>query len=250
MKKSKVFLKIILILVLLSSFYFIGYLQGHDNLIYEKNFTPKIVNTELYKPKEVDFSLFWDVWNKIDDKFIGDKDVKEVIYGAISGMVSSLNDPYSVFMNPTDKKQFMDELSGEFEGIGAEIGIRNNKFVIIAPLDSSPAQKAGLKSGDGILKINGKEIDGLSLNNVIGQIRGKKGTKVTITILRNNITKDYEVTRNLIKVKSVSWELKQDNIAYMKISQFGSDTSALAQKYADEIVAKSPKGIILEHFTH
>ena len=127
-----------------------------------------------------------------------------------------------------------------------QIGIRNNKFVIIAPLDSSPAQKAGLKSGDGILKINGKEIDGLSLNNVIGQIRGKKGTKVTITILRNNITKDYEVTRNLIKVKSVSWELKQDNIAYMKISQFGSDTSALAQKYADEIVAKSPKGIILD----
>ena len=104
-------------------------------------------NKTLGQPAGVDFGLFWDAWNMIQNKYVGREELnpQKMIYGAIGGLVKSLNDPYSVFMEPEENKQFMDEMGGSFSGIGAEVGIRKDILTIIAPLEDSPAQKAGLK---------------------------------------------------------------------------------------------------------
>lgn len=193
--------------------------------------------------------LFWQVWQSIQSKYVGRPvDQKTLYYGAVKGLVESLNDPYSVFMDPTVTTDFNNELSGEFEGIGAEIGIKENQLTIIAPLPGSPAEKAGLKAGDKILKIDDKDTSSMDIDYATSIIRGKKGTKVTLTILRTGMEnpQPITVTRDQIKVNSVTWKMEKNNIANIQITYFNSDTSALFKKAVNEILTQSPKGIILD----
>jgi len=228
--------------------FFIGYLSGHENLKFEKRFQPKIVNKELFKPKEVDFSMFWDSWNLIEKQYAGTYDRKKMLYGAISGMVGSLGDPYSMFLNPDDAKKFAQDLEGNFDGIGAELSIKSDQLIIVSPIEDTPAQKAGLKAGDAILKINGEDTSGMLLDVAVSKIRGEKGTKVTLNIFREGWTeaKDFEITRDNIVIKSVKLEWKEGNVAYLRISQFGDDTTSLAQAAADEIISKGAKGVVVD----
>lgn len=239
--------KIIAVIFIAVFFYFAGYLVGHKNLVFENNYHPTIINKELLKPKTLDFSIFWDAWNKVNSKYVGNVDEQKMIYGAISGMVSSLNDPYSLFMEPGATKSFKEDLSGEISGIGAKIDQKDNKILIVAPLADSPAERAGLKPQDQITKIDGLSTEGMALNDAIEKIRGKAGTKVTLTIVRaNELAKDYQITRETFKVKSINWQMKPGNIAYVEISQFGDDTVDLMNQAAKEIDAKHPKAIILD----
>ena len=260
MKKYKTFHKIfkVVFLVLFAIvFYFAGYLVGHKNLAFEKNYRPKIINKELYKPKTVDFSLFWQAWNAVTEKYVGTPDYQKMIYGAISGMVNALGDPYSSFMEPSATKSFMDELSGSISGIGAEIEKKEGNLVIVSPLDGSPAQKAGLLPSDQILKINDEDTANLDLNQAIDKIRGKAGTKVTLSIMREGweAPKDFTIIREKIVIKSVKWQMlaspgeaggKDDNVFYIEVNQFGDDTSDLIAQAAKEIDAKHPKAVILD----
>jgi len=243
----KKFFLVIFILLIASSFYLFGFLVGHKNLQFEKAFVPKITNTQLSKPKEIDFSLFWDVFNKIEQQYPGTVDRQNLIYGAIKGLVSGIGDPYSVFYAPGELKEFIEDLSGEFEGVGIEIDEKDGKIVVVAPLEGTPAQKAGIKAGDIIVKIDNVSTEGMPIDEAVSRIRGKKGTTVTLTISRNGwiSPQDFTIKREMIKVESVIYKL-EDNIGYLQISQFGDDTIPLLKKYAKKITKDNPKGIILD----
>jgi carboxyl-terminal processing protease len=244
------FRKIIIIVgivVLIFGAYGFGWSVGKGDIsISSQNFIPTIINKNSSN-KQVDFRLFWNVWDLVEQRYVGTIDYQKMLYGAISGMVNSLGDPYTVFMTPDEAANFSQELKGVFEGIGAEIGMKNDKLTIIAPLENSPAQKAGLLSGDMILKINDQDTQGMSLSDAVSKIRGPKGTEVKLLVNREGFTepKEYKITRGVIEVQSVTWEMK-GNIAYIKIRSFDADTAAKFKAIIPDIIAKNPKGIVLD----
>lgn len=200
-------------------------------------------------PSGIDFALFWQIWEKVRTDYVYQPvDEAKIFYGALQGMVAGLNDPYSVFFEPQVAKEFAQELAGEFEGVGAEIGIKNNALVVVAPLLDSPAERAGLKAGDKILMIDEKDTNGISLDYAVKSIRGKGGTKVKLTIMRDGFPapKEFVIMRDKIVVKSVQWRMLDKNIAYIKLLQFGDDTWNDWDKVVRQIVLKNPKGVILD----
>ncbi len=247
MSKFKLVFKILGLVCFAVLFYFIGFLVGHKNIVFEDNFKPKVINLELGKPKDVDFSIFWDAWNKVTEKFVGETPVETMLRGAIKGMIESLGDPYSSYLEPRDNKALIEDLSGEIQGIGAELSLKNDKLVVISPLSGSPAEKAGLKANDEILEIDSQETTSLTLDQAISKIRGKAGTTVKLLINRTDFKepREFSIKRAVISVKSVKWEMKED-VAYIQISQFGEDTSRLAEQSAVELAAKNPKAFILD----
>lgn len=202
------------------------------------------------KPETVDFSLFWDAYNKLHEKYIHREDLEDqgIIYGAISGMMRSLDDPYTEFFNPSQAKIFSQDLSGSFEGIGAEIGIKKGQLTIVAPLKGSPGERAGLKAGDAILQINAKSTADMSIDEAVRLIRGRRGTKVTLTIFREGFTetKDITIIRETIKIHALEWELKEGGVAFVSIHQFDQQLPADFSKVAFEIIKSPAKRIVLD----
>ncbi|MFA4930490.1 MAG: S41 family peptidase [Patescibacteria group bacterium] len=193
--------------------------------------------------------LFAKVWNTIKKDYVYQPiDQQTAFYGALKGLVSSLGDPYSTFFDPAETKKFNSELSGSFEGIGAEIGIKNEQLTIIAPLPASPADKAGLKPGDKIIAIDKQDTTGMSLDNGISLMRGPKNTTVVLSVIHagEQTIEDISIKRDVINVKSVSWSMKNDDIAVIEISHFNSDTTAEFNAIVKEIVLQSPRGIVLD----
>src|SRR3989344_1289033 len=201
-------------------------------------------------PESVDFSLFWDAYDKLHENFIEPDKINEknIIYGAISGMTKSLGDPYTDFFDPEQAKMFKQDLAGSFEGIGIEVGIKKERITVIAPLKGTPGDRAGLKSGDQIIAINGQNTYNMSIEEAVNIIRGKKGTKVTLTIFREGWkdVKDIEIIRGTIKVDAVKWNLKNDDVAHIQIRQFDQSLSSDFKKIAFEILKSPAKKIILD----
>ncbi len=198
-----------------------------------------------------DLSLFWDVWNDVKGDYVHQPvDEKQLMYGAVSGIVQGLNDPYSVFFTPDQSKEFMDEINGEFEGIGAEVAIKNNQLVVVSPITGSPAMAAGVQPGDAILRIDDVDTAGMDLNTAVGKIRGKKDTVVTLQLQRNGETPfDVKITRDRIHIDSVtSKNIEKDGkrIAHITISQFNGETADLFSKAVTEVKVNKPDGIILD----
>jgi|SRR3989344_39417 len=202
------------------------------------------------KPEAVDFSLFWDAYNKLHQSFIANDtmDDQKIIYGAISGMAKSLGDPYTDFFNPQQAKMFKQDLMGSFDGIGVEVAIKKDQLTVVTPLKDTPGERAGLKAGDQIIKVDGKNTSDMSSDQAISMIRGKRGTKVTLTIFREGWTqtKDFTIIRDTIRVDSVSWELKDNDVAYINIRQFDQALSSDFQKAAFEILESPAKKIIID----
>lgn len=196
--------------------------------------------------EKADLTLFWETWDLIKEKYVDKVNDQDLIYGAIKGMVNGLKDPYSAFMTPEESKQFSEDMQGSFEGIGAEIGIRDNILTIIAPLAGTPAEKAGLKPADKIIKINDQLTAEMTLNEAVRLIRGPKGTEVVLTILRDGDSKEIKIIRNKIDIKSVKLEIKENNLVYLNISSFLQDTSQEFALAAAQILILKPKGIILD----
>jgi carboxyl-terminal processing protease len=197
-----------------------------------------------------DFNLYWTVWDTLKNNYVDKNKIsdKEFFYGSLKGMVGALGDPYSTFFDPKTNKEFQDDMAGTFEGIGAEIGLKNEIITIISPLDDMPAAKAGLRAGDQIFAVNGTSTAGLMVDEVVKMIRGPKGTDVTLTIFRKGQDKtiDYKITRGVIIVKSVKTEMRKDGIYVIKVSAFNDDTSSLFDKAVKDILAKKPKSILLD----
>ncbi len=212
-----------------------------------------IINQKFGQPKEFDFSLFWDTWDELHNKFVDQSNLKEdkLLYGAISGMVKGAGDPYTVFFPPVESKSFKQDVGGSFGGIGAEIGKRNGFLVIVAPLEDTPAQKAGLIAGDKILKINGEPTDDITVETAVTKIRGEVGTKVVLSILRGNDgtkAKDITIERAVIKIPITKLEALKDNqIAHLSFYSFASTAPFEFQQAATKILATTGyKGIILD----
>jgi len=205
---------------------------------------------EVCPPQDLDFSLFWEAYYKLKEEFVEPEkiDEKKLIFGAISGMVESLGDPYTVFLDPEDTKMFLEDITGRFEGVGMEIGIRDNTLQVIAPLEGTPAQRAGLRSGDKIIKVDGKLTSELSLDEAVSLIRGPKGTKVTLTIFREGWDgpRDFEIERAVIDIPSLKWEIREGDIAYIKIYHFSEKASLDFSQAAVQILAAGAKKIILD----
>lgn len=206
--------------------------------------------SDASQPADLDFRLFWEAWAKIQNRYFGivDSSSEKLIEGAIHGMVSSLGDPYTVYLDPQAAKDLGDDLSGVFSGIGAEIGVKNKRLVIIAPLTDSPADEAGLKPKDEINKIDGKSVGDMTFVDAIRLIRGETGTTVTLNISREGFTepKDFAVLRDKIVVKSVISETKEGNIGYLKVSAFHEDTTTLSKQALDQFNEAGVKGLILD----
>ncbi len=240
-------------ITLIFVFSFLGFLIG---VFLKNNFitSPKIIISNQSASsinEQFDVSLFKKVWNMIEEDYVVQPTSgKDLFYGSLKGLVEGLNDPYSVFLEPESAKRFLDDVSGSFEGVGIEIGVKENTLTVIAPLDYTPAFRAGLRSGDKIYAIDGKSTLGMGLDEAAHLIRGEKGTKVVLTILRKSEgkTKDVEIVRDTIDIKSVSWELKGENdkIAYIKITHFSDDTWGDFQNIAQVALASNPNGLILD----
>lgn len=196
-----------------------------------------------------DFNLYWEVWdslkrNHVDRVKIKDKDL---FYSSLKGLAGATDDPYTIFMDPEEAKEFMDDLAGTFEGIGAEVGMRHDIVTIIAPLEGMPAQKAGLRAGDKVYAVNGESTIGLTVDEVVKKIRGPKGSQVTLTIIRGqDKPQDITITRAVIFVKSVKTEMRSDGILVIKISNFNDDTLNLFYEAVNTALLNNPKGIILD----
>ncbi len=208
-----------------------------------------LTNKDVNQPANIDFSLFWDVWNKTHTEFVGNENDQNMVYSAIQGSLSALNDPYTIFLNPEDNKRFSEEVTGIFDGIGAELSTKNGILIIVAPIDGSPAAKAGLLAGDQIAAIDGKKTDGFTTDQAVNLIRGQKGTKVTLSIVRAGNQKDYIITRDTINVKSVTYKYQTvsgQKVAIVKISQFSNDTADLMNQFADDCLKNKCQKIVLD----
>lgn len=208
-----------------------------------------IVNKEP-SDKTIDFSLFWKVWGILKDRYVEREalDARKLFYGAIDGMLAATGDPYTTFFDPEENQAFQEDISGIFEGIGAEMGMRDNILTVIAPLEGTPAEKAGVRAGDKILKINGESTVNLSLDQAVSKIRGKKGTSVELTIFHegDEEEKTVRILRDVISVKSVRLEMKENHIAYLRLSRFGEETESEFRTAVREIRDRNPAGLVLD----
>lgn len=246
--KSRNFLGLLLILLVAISFgggFYLG--KGRIDKNREIALGDKATSTS---EDAFDFNIYSEAWNSLRSDFVYKNKIKDkdMFYGSIKGLAASVKDPYTVFMTPEESKEFDNDLSGTFEGIGAEVGMRNDVVTVIAPLSGMPAEKAGIKAGDKIYAINGESTIGLTVDEAVKKIRGPKGTSVTLTIIRNKetATRDVKIERGIISVKSVSVTHRTDGISVIKVTNFNDDTKELFRNAVKEVVAKKPKGIILD----
>jgi len=234
----------ILGVVLLTAAFFSGVYVGYSNRP-EIEKTTELFNKDIGKPPSVDFSPFWKAWNILNEKYASDNgfDEQNMVWGAISGLTSSFSDPYTVFFPPVEKKAFEEEVKGSFSGVGMEIGIRKNILTVIAPLKDSPAERAGIRAGDMILKVDGKETANMTIEQAVRLIRGEKGTEVILAVFRdgNEESKEFKITRDIINIPIIDTEIKDGNIFVIKLYNF-SERSPQAMREALRKMALSGKG--------
>lgn len=209
-----------------------------------------VIVNQTAPDKQLDFGLFWKVWDLVQEKYVDREklDARQMLYGAINGMLASTGDPYTTFFDPEENKDFNEKISGNFEGVGAEIGMRNNILTIVAPLDGSPAEKAGLRANDKILKIDDADATLYTLDEAVRKIRGPKGSQVKLTIFREGEenTREVTITRDTITVKSVELEWKEGNVAHLRVMQFGEHTDREFGSAVDAILSRQAAGIVLD----
>lgn len=218
--------------------------------------TVSIINKEPPKDIKVDFKLFWDTWDLLSRSYLDKNaiDPSKLFYGAISGMVASVGDPYTVFLPPEQQKFSAEELNGSFEGVGIQLGFNEDKrLVVVTPLSGTPAERSGIKPKDVIVKIEDKDTQNMSLPDAVKLIRGPKGTKVVLAIQREGEenTRSFSLTRETIIVKSVEVSYKEtpgrkSAVAIIKLSRFGERTNDEWNTAVSDIKSKNPESLILD----
>lgn len=241
---------IILVLIVLGTSFFTGILYGYDNRPGVDKIAGISGQTPPPKFDSVDFELFWDVWSRLEEKYVDNTklDREKLVYGAIQGMVHAVGDSHTEFLPPVEAKQFQEDIKGSFDGIGAEIGIRKKILTIIAPLKGNPAEKAGLKAGDKIFKIDDTVTTDLTLDEAVRLIRGPKGTSVKLLIVRDGFEKpkEYIIKRDVIHVQIVETEKKSDGIFVISLHQFTENAGLEFRKAVREFYASGSKKLIVD----
>lgn len=265
----------VLVLVLV---FVLGWRLGHQDYQFQwQNYRPKVTIVGQPPPSsevKLDFKLFWDTWDLVSRQYIDKKalDPVKMYYGAIQGMVAAIGDPYTVFLPPEAQKATKEELSGSFEGVGIQLGFNKDKrLVVIAPLAGTPAERAGVKAGELILKVDDKDVASLSLPEVVKMIRGPKGSTVMLTLLGEAGEKPHDVTlgRDTIVVKSVEFSSKTTStktpekdgetedeitkttksgkkVAYLKLSRFGEKTNKEWDEAVSQALSIGPLAVIVD----
>ena len=182
----------------------------------------------------------------IKSRYVENTSADTLLTGAIKGMVSSLGDPHSIYMDPKMFKDFMVETEGSFGGVGIVLGAKEKVLTVVSPIEGTPGEKAGIKSGDSIIKINGQDTKTMALDEAVSKIRGPEGTQVTLTILRGQDIRDYTLTRSNIQIKTVSGKMLPENIGYMRISMFNEQTNTEFVKKYQELEKEGMQAIILD----
>ncbi len=212
------------------------------------------------QPSDVDFSPVWKAWHVLDEKFVpaavastsplatttAERN-QDRVWGMISGMAASLNDPYTFFLPPQENEQFTQDMSGAFEGVGMEIAVKNEVLTVVSPLKGTPAEKAGLKAGDQVLKIDGKDTKGLDVSSAVKRIRGPKGTQVTLTVLREGwgAAREIKVTRDVINVPIVDTKVKGD-VYVISVATFTANAPELFRNALREFVRSGKTKLVLD----
>lgn len=187
-----------------------------------------------------------ELYNSLKDGFDGQLNTQELEDGLKEGLVKASGDPYTEYLTAEESKEFDEQLSGTFEGIGAELGKEDDSVVIIAPIEGFPAEKAGLKAKDIISKIDGETAFDISITDAVKKIRGEKGTKVKLQVVRDGKPLEFEITRAQISTPSVKWEVNGDNIGIITITRFGEDTDSLSRQAAQDLKSKNVRGVVLD----
>ena len=227
--------------------FYAGFIIGHGK---PKQISVVGIPDTTGKYQNVDFNLFWEAWSLIRDEHLKGEDLdnRELLYGAISGLVDSTDDPYSVFLPPEDSQKFQEDVEGNFGGVGMEIEVRDKRLLVVAPLKNTPADNAGVKAGDQILLINGEEAFGLDVQEAVKKIRGEIGTTVKLTIAREsfNEPQEFNIVRANIQIPTLEWEMLEDDLAYINLMSFNSNSLPL---FYDAIIKSSfsgARGLVLD----
>ena len=225
-KKISKYIAILGIILAIVGVFFGGFFYG-ENRKEQSLINSNIINKESGKQTEIDFSPFWTAWNAVGSKYVSAKDLdsQKMVWGSIEGMVKSLGDPYSVFLPPQENKDFKDTIRGDFGGVGMEIGIKSGVITVVAPLKGTPAYRAGVKSGDKILKIGDKSTLDMTVEDAVRLIRGEKGTAIKLITLPKDTeeTKEVNLTRETIIVPIMETERKPGGIFVIKLYSFAGN---------------------------
>jgi carboxyl-terminal processing protease len=212
------------------------------------NRSPKVsaLSNNVYE----DLKIFTDVLGLLQKEYVEETNSKDLVYGAVKGMVETL-DPHSAFMPPSVYKEMQEETKGRFEGLGIEITLKEGVLAVVSPIEDTPAFRAGIQAGDQILKIDGESTKNLTLMDSVKRLRGPRGTKVTITIMREGFSKprEFTLTRDVIPIRSVRYELMEKEYGYIRLSQFQEKTEGEFDKAIKALESESKgaiKGLILD----
>ncbi|MBN1162725.1 S41 family peptidase [Patescibacteria group bacterium] len=229
MSKFAKFQRLFVTFLIAVGFFYGGYYYGQQGYIFEVRKNPPEITVKNRYPKDqtIEFERFWEVWDLVSENYLlRPVDPEKMVYGAISGMVSSLGDPYTSFMPPKVHETVVNSINGAYEGIGAELGLKEGVLIIVSPFDGSPSKEAGLLSGDKIVKIEGEITFGMSITDAVSKIRGDSGTVVNLTVQTNSDEpREVPIVRGKIKVPSVAWENKGEGTVYIRVSRFGEQTN-------------------------
>jgi carboxyl-terminal processing protease len=247
LKKSKKFMsgfRVSAAILLLAGTLFVGIGIGNGTIEFGSDGTYR---KSLQKEAgNLSYAGIDELYNDLKAGFDGQLDPQKLEDGLKEGLVKAAGDPHTEYLTHEENKEFGEQLSGSFEGIGAELSKDGEAVVIIAPIAGFPAEKAGLKARDVISKINDENAFDISTTEAVKKIRGPKGTKVKLDIVRDGRPLTFEITRDQINIPSVKWEVTSENIGIMTISRFGDDTVSLARQAADEFKSKNVKGVVLD----
>lgn len=230
-----------IIVLLVGLIFSVGVQTGKGNITFGRSNNTS--NSQL--PENINYSSVEQVYDSLREQYDGELDYDKLLDGLKSGLVAASGDPYTEYLSEEQAKEFEGDLNGTFEGIGAELSKEDEFVVIVAPIKDMPADKAGLKPKDKISKINGENAFGMSVEEAKNKIRGPKGSKVKLTLIRDNKELEVEITRATINVPSVESSIK-NGIGILTIYRYGDDTSYLARKAANEFKQAGVKGVVLD----
>ncbi len=228
--------------------YALGFRSGENHP--KKILVEGVNNLTTTSTAAIDFGTFWQAWQVINDNYLKNQSTtnEDKLYGAINGLVQSLKDPYSEFFSPQDSEQFQQDVQGNFGGIGAELGKKNDQLVVIAPLADTPASKAGLVAGDAIIAIDASSTDGISIDKAVSRIRGPEGSSVTLTILRESWQKpkDFKIIRANIMIPTIDVSTIGGNITRLELHSFNANADLLFYQAMTKALANGSKGLVLD----
>ena len=208
----------------------------------------RILNKDAPDQVQVDFMPFWETWERVTTDYLERTklDPQKLLYGAISGLVDAVGDPYTVFLDPEQNREFELSLSGIYEGVGIELDVRNDQLLVVAPIEGTPAQKAGVAAGDKILEIDGIATATLTIQEAVGKIRGEAGTAVVLRLKRGKRVFDVKLKRAKITLKSVEFADLGGGVAKLKINRFGDNTLSQWNEAVNKVVSGGFKKIVLD----